>query len=55
MTRLKPFFMRLIRGSGMRGLGGIHPRIALEDDDGEVCGEIVRPLLATRAANWSSI
>ncbi len=41
--------MRLIRGSGMRGLGGIHPRLAVEDDDdGEICGEIVRPLLAIR-------
>ncbi len=40
--------LRLIRGTGMKGLGGIHPRIAIEDDDGEVCGEIVRPLLATR-------
>ena len=40
--------MRLIRGSGMRGLGGIHPRILVEDDDEEICGEIVRPLLETR-------
>jgi tRNA(Ile)-lysidine synthetase-like protein len=42
--------MRMIRGSGMRGLGGIYPRIAVEDDDGDgdVCGEIVRPLLAFR-------
>lgn len=40
--------MRLIRGAGLRGLGGIHPTIAVEDDDGEVCGEIMRPLLATR-------
>jgi tRNA(Ile)-lysidine synthase len=38
--------MRLIRGAGLTGLGGIHPRIEVEDDDGEVCGEIVRPLLA---------
>ena len=28
--------MRLIRGTGMRGLGGIYPRIAVEDEeDGE--------------------
>jgi tRNA(Ile)-lysidine synthase len=40
--------MRMIRGAGLRGLGGIHPRILVEDDDGEVAGEIVRPLLAVR-------
>ena len=40
--------MRLIRGSGMRGLGAVHPRITVEDDDGDICGEILRPLLATR-------
>jgi tRNA(Ile)-lysidine synthase len=41
--------MRLIRGAGLRGLGGIHPRILVEnDDDGEGCGAIVRPLLSIR-------
>ncbi|HET9407976.1 MAG TPA: tRNA lysidine(34) synthetase TilS [Candidatus Sulfotelmatobacter sp.] len=40
--------MRLIRGTGLRGLAGIHPRIAVGDHDGEFCGEIIRPLLATR-------
>ena len=40
--------MRLIRGTGPTGLGAIHPRIAIEGEEGEVCGEIVRPLLATR-------
>jgi len=40
--------MRMIRGAGLRGLGGIHPRILVEDDDGEVSGEIVRPLLGVR-------
>ncbi len=40
--------MRMIRGAGVRGLGGIYPRILVEDDDGEVSGEIVRPLLAVR-------
>ena len=40
--------MRMIRGAGLRGLGGIHPRILVEDDDGEASGEIVRPLLGVR-------
>ena len=40
--------MRLIRGAGLRGLGGIHPQIAVEGDDGEICGEIIRPLLEIR-------
>jgi tRNA(Ile)-lysidine synthase len=40
--------MRLIRGTGLRGLGGIYPRILVEDDDGEGSGEIIRPLLGTR-------
>jgi tRNA(Ile)-lysidine synthase len=40
--------LRLIRGTGVGGLAGIHPRIPVEDDEGEVSGEIVRPLLTTR-------
>jgi tRNA(Ile)-lysidine synthase len=40
--------MRVIRGTGLRGLGGIYPRIVVEDEDGEGCGEIVRPLLGIR-------
>jgi tRNA(Ile)-lysidine synthase len=40
--------MRIIRGSGLRGLGAIHPRLLVEDVDGEPCGEIVRPLLPFR-------
>jgi tRNA(Ile)-lysidine synthase len=40
--------MRLIRGTGMRGLGGIYPRIPVEHDDGEEHGEIIRPLLRVR-------
>ncbi len=42
--------MRLIRGTGLRGLGAIHPRLAVEDESGEVWGEIVRPLLGFRRA-----
>jgi tRNA(Ile)-lysidine synthase len=40
--------MRLIRGSGLRGLGGIHPHIPVEDENQELSGEIVRPLLTIR-------
>jgi tRNA(Ile)-lysidine synthase len=40
--------MRVIRGTGLRGLGGIHPRIVVEHQDDEWHGEIVRPLLTTR-------
>jgi tRNA(Ile)-lysidine synthase len=40
--------MRLMRGTGLRGLGGIHPRIVVEDGWDEVCGEIIRPLLGIR-------
>src|SRR5207244_11441493 len=40
--------MRVIRGTGVTGLSGIHPPITVENDDGEVSGEIVRPLLTTR-------
>jgi tRNA(Ile)-lysidine synthase len=40
--------MRLIRGTGLRGLGGIHPRIVVEDEDGNGHGEILRPLLGIR-------
>ena len=40
--------MRMIRGTGLRGLGGIHPRIEVENDEGEICGEILRPLLGVR-------
>ncbi len=40
--------MRLIRGSGMRGLGAIYPRLEMENEDGESCGQIVRPLLVFR-------
>jgi tRNA(Ile)-lysidine synthase len=40
--------MRLIRGAGPKGLGGVHPRIVVGDGSGDACGEIVRPLLACR-------
>jgi tRNA(Ile)-lysidine synthase len=40
--------MRVIRGTGLRGVGGIYPRLVVEDDDGEGCGEIIRPLLGIR-------
>ena len=40
--------MRMIRGSGLRGIGGIHPRLAIEDESGQICGEIIRPLLTLR-------
>jgi tRNA(Ile)-lysidine synthase len=40
--------MRLIRGTGLQGLGGIYPRLIVEDENGEERGEIVRPLLEIR-------
>jgi tRNA(Ile)-lysidine synthase len=40
--------MRLIRGTGLRGLGGIYPRILVEREDENGHGEIVRPLLGIR-------
>ena len=40
--------MRLIRGTGLRGLGGIHPRIVVENGEREISGEIIRPLLGVR-------
>jgi tRNA(Ile)-lysidine synthase len=46
--------MRIVRGAGFRGLGGIHPRIAVEREDGDVCGEIVRPLLEFRRRELES-
>jgi tRNA(Ile)-lysidine synthase len=39
--------LRLIRGTGTRGLSGIYPAMELTED-GEVVGEVVRPLLTVR-------
>ena len=39
--------LRLFRGTGIRGLAGIHPRIVFEDE-GRMVGEVVRPLLGFR-------
>ena len=40
--------MRVIRGTGTRGLGGIYPRMVVENEGGEGHGEIIRPLLQIR-------
>ena len=37
--------LRLVRGTGLRGLGAIRPRITVRDESGQAAGEIVRPLL----------
>jgi tRNA(Ile)-lysidine synthase len=46
--------LRILRGTGIRGLSGIHPRLVFEDlvfeDRGHTFGEIVRPLLGFRRA-----
>jgi tRNA(Ile)-lysidine synthase len=39
--------LRIFRGTGIRGLAGIHPRLILEDE-GRTSGEVVRPLLSER-------
>ncbi len=39
--------LRIFRGTGIRGLAGIHPQIAFQEN-GKVFGEIVRPLLGIR-------
>ena len=41
--------LRIFRGTGIRGLSGIHPQIVFEDQ-GHAFGEVVRPLLAFRRA-----
>jgi len=42
--------LRIFRGTGIRGLAGIHPRIVLEEN-GRTFGEVVRPLLDFRRAS----
>jgi tRNA(Ile)-lysidine synthetase, N-terminal domain/tRNA(Ile)-lysidine synthetase, C-terminal domain len=39
--------LRIFRGTGIRGLAGIHPRIAFEEN-GRSYGEVIRPLLSVR-------
>jgi len=41
--------LRIFRGTGIRGLSGIHPRIVFEEQ-GHLFGELVRPLLGFRHA-----
>ncbi|MGB9074240.1 MAG: tRNA lysidine(34) synthetase TilS [Terriglobales bacterium] len=41
--------LRILRGTGLRGLSGIHPRFILKQQ-GQVFGEVVRPLLGFRRA-----
>ncbi len=41
--------LRVFRGTGIRGLAGIHPRIVFEEQ-GRAFGELVRPLLGFRRA-----
>ena len=46
--------MRVIRGTGLRGLGGIHPRVVVEGEDAEHTTDgsanVIRPLLSVRRA-----
>ena len=41
--------LRIFRGTGIRGLSGIHPKIIFEEE-GRVYGELVRPLLGFHRA-----
>ena len=41
--------LRIFRGTGIRGLSGIHPRVVFEEQ-GRAFGELVRPLLGFRRA-----
>jgi tRNA(Ile)-lysidine synthase len=42
--------LRVLRGAGIRGLSGIHPRLVFEDR-----GEVVRPLLSFRRTDLENI
>ncbi len=46
--------MRVVRGTGLRGLGGIHPRLVIENEDDDASGEIIRPLLGIRRRELES-
>jgi tRNA(Ile)-lysidine synthase len=41
--------LRIFRGTGIRGLAGVHPQIVFEEQ-GNAIGEVVRPLLGVRRA-----
>jgi tRNA(Ile)-lysidine synthase len=46
--------LRIFRGTGIRGLAAIHPRIAFEEE-GRGFGEVIRPLLGCGGPRcWSS-
>jgi tRNA(Ile)-lysidine synthase len=40
--------MRVLRGAGIRGLGGIYPTVDLQDENQDFAGEVIRPLLTIR-------
>jgi tRNA(Ile)-lysidine synthase len=40
--------MRVLRGTGMRGLGGIYAAVELQNEYDEVLGQVIRPLLGLR-------
>ncbi len=42
--------LRIFRGTGIRGLSGIHP-VVVSEEDGKVLGEVIRPLLSIRRAD----
>ena len=46
--------LRILRGTGIRGLSGIHPRLVFENR-GQAFGEIVRPFLSVRRAELEAL